>query len=309
MQKLLYITAIAVGVTSSVVGIGLFLFFSLSTEGRSLASLENVVLASHYGQFVGGFFGTILSIVAAFLLFATLLNQSMTNARVAFESNFYRMMDYHFHHIASLNVRHVRASSAAESWEIVTGNRAFIVFRLHLERLLHSMREINGLLDLELDDDEIVDIACVAFYYGLEEENRQFLTEKLARYPRNDQMVQRLLDSKNRRLRHDREHVGRSNQTNLGSYFRNMYHMIKYVDTRRFLSVREKQRYVNVLRAQLSNAELWLLYFNVTSRFGRKWLEHQYVLRYQLIRNLPRGFCKPFDHTRTFPMQYEDDDE
>lgn len=306
MQKLLFIIAVAIGTVSSVLGIGLFLVYSLSSAGRAYVNLEDVLAASHYGQFVGGFFGTILSMVAAFLLFATLINQSMTNARVAFESNFYRMMDYHFHHIASLNVRHVRAVTDASSWEMVSGNRAFIVFRLHLERLLNSVLEINGDLELGLDDDQVIDIACVAFYYGLEEDTSAFLMDRLAEYPCHKDVVQRLLDRKNQRLQHNREHVGRANQTNLGSYFRNMYHMIKYVDTRRFLSTREKQRYVNVLRAQLSNTELWLLYFNVVSRFGRKWLDRRYVERYQLIRNLPRGFCKPFDHTGTFPMQYEE---
>ncbi|TVR72469.1 MAG: hypothetical protein EA427_03195 [Spirochaetaceae bacterium] len=113
---------------------------------------------------------------------------------------------------------------------------------------------------------------------------------------------------KNSRLEQDREHLGRANQTNLGSYFRNMYHLIKYVDTRKFLNRAEKIRYINVLRAQLSNAELWLLYFNVVSRFGRKWLENDYVLRYRLIKNMPYGFCKPFDHTTRFPMEYEEDD-
>ncbi len=78
--------------------------------------------------------GTVFSVlgIGLFLRFATLLNQSITNAKVAFESNFYKMLDYHFQHMSSLTVKHVRASET--TFESVRGKRAFIVFRLHLER-------------------------------------------------------------------------------------------------------------------------------------------------------------------------------
>lgn len=303
MQKVFYVLSMSVGVFASVVGITFFSLVTLSSTGRGFTSLQDIEGASYFGQFVGGYFGTIISIAAALLLFANLLNQSMTNARVAFESHFYRMMDYHFHHVATLEVRHVRSTG-----EIVSGNRAFIVFKLHLERLLHGVQQIATEMELNLPDHSVADIAAVAFFYGMEDENRLFLVEKLRVYPQNEEIVDRLLAYKEERLKLAGEHVGRPNQTNLGSYFRNMYHLIKYVDTRRFLSAREKRRYINVLRAQLSNMELWLLYFNLVSRFGRKWIQYDYVMRYQLIRNLPRGFCKPYDHTRSFPMTYEDDD-
>lgn len=303
MQKIFYVLSISIGVVASVFGLTFFSVIVLSSAGRGLVSLHDIETASYFGQFVGGYFGTIMSIAGALLLFANLLNQSMTNARVAFESHFYRMMDYHFHHVASLEVRHVRNVT-----EMVAGNRAFIVFKLHLERLLQGVQTIDTELELQLPDNSIADIASVAFYYGLEEENRPFLIEKLRMYPKSDEIVARLLLYKEERQQTAEENVGRPNQTNLGSYFRNMYHLIKYVDTRHFLTAREKRRYINVLRAQLSNSELWLLYFNLVSRFGRKWIQYDYVMRYQLIRNLPRGFCKPFDHTQTFPMAYEDDD-
>lgn len=306
MQKALYIISVTIGAVFAVIGIGLFLVYTLSPGGLFLARMGDLGAASRFGQFIGGYLGTIINIVVSFLLFATLLNQSIINAKVAFESNFYKMMDYHFHHVASLTVKHVRLSES--SYEAVTGKRAFIVFKLHLERLLRITGEIQRKLDLSLSDHQIIDIACIAFYYGVGEENRDFLTENLGRYPRSDEIVGLLIDSRNVRLENDREHVGRANQTNLSSYFRNMYHLIKFVDTRKLLTRAEKIRYINILRAQLSNAELWLLYFNVVSRFGRKWRDNDYVIRYRLIKNMPYGFCKPFDHTKTFPMEYEDDE-
>ncbi len=308
MQRALYYAAVIIGGAFSSVGISLFLAFALSTQGRALTDISGLQSGADYGQFIGGFLGTIISVVVSFFLLATLLNQSLTNAKVAFESNFYKMLDYHFQHIASLTVKHVRASAPA-SFEAVTGKRVFTVFKLHLERLLKIVRDLSASLQVGLHDDQIIDIACIAFYYGLDEENRGFLQDKLRRYPRSQELVDLLINAKNSRLQHDHEHVGRANQTNLSSYFSNMYHLIKYVDTRTILTSREKIRYMNILRAQLSNAELWLLYFNVVSRFGRKWLQNNYIIKYQLIRNMPYGFCNPFDHTSKFPMQYDDDEE
>ncbi|TVQ25793.1 MAG: hypothetical protein EA383_07405 [Spirochaetaceae bacterium] len=304
MQKIVYYVAIGIGAAFAVIGFSLFMIFTLSPQGLSHAGLSDIASASHFGQFIGGFLGPLFSIVTSFLLFATLINQSTINGRVAFESSFYKMLDYHFQHISSLMVKHVKNTES--QYEPVTGKRAFIVFKLHLERLLEIVRQASDDLELALSDDEIIDIACIAFYYGILDENQDFLLGKLRRYESHEALVQYLTASKRSHLENDNEYVGRANQTNLSSYFRNMYHLIKYVDSQRILSAREKIRYVNILRAQLSDSELWLLYFNVASRFGKKWQENGYLMKYRLIRNLPSGFCYPFDPSEKFPMEYVD---
>jgi hypothetical protein len=306
VQKTLYIVSVCIGVVFAVIGIGLYFVYALNPILYGFSRSIDILPAANFGQFIGGFVGTTVSIVVSFLLFATLLNQSITNARVAIESNFYKMLDYHFQHIQSLAVKHVRASQS--DYESVTGKRAFIVFKLHLERLLRIVSDVSKSLEVNLTDDQVIDIACIAFYYGLDDQWRDFLEDKLRRYPNHQQIVELLIQSRNAKLERDGENVGRANQTSLSSYFRNMYHLIKYVDTQKLLTSREKITYMNILRAQLSNAELWLLYFNVVSRFGRKWLENDYVVKYRLIKNMPHGFCKPFDHTTKFPMQYEEDE-
>ncbi len=306
MQKFVYIAALSVAGFFALLGFSLFLGFTFSPQGLSFTSLSDLGTASNFGQFMGGYFGPIFSIVTSFLLFATLVNQSTINARVAFESSFYKMLDYHFQHITSLTVKHVRITES--TYEQVSGKRAFIVFKLQLERLLLIVREASSSLELNLTDEEIIDCACIAFYYGLLEEHKDFLQEKLNRYSGNGELVEFLMKSKNSRLKADNEYVGRANQTTLSSYFRNMYHLIKYVDSQKLLSSKEKIRYINILRAQLSDSELWLLFFNVISRFGKKWRENEYITRYQLIKNLPKGFCAPFDTSIRFPMVYREDE-
>ena len=53
----------------------------------------------------------------------------------------------------------------------------------------------------------------------------------------------------------------------LGNYFRNLYHIIRYIDESNF-SVEYKKRFTRIVRAQLSNDELILLLCNGLSTYG-----------------------------------------
>ena len=54
-----------------------------------------------------------------------------------------------------------------------------------------------------------------------------------------------------------------------------------------------KYNYVKNLRAQLSNYEQMLLYYNSLSRFGQPWIEIKnvilkpYLIKYKMIKNIP----------------------
>lgn len=56
-----------------------------------------------------------------------------------------------------------------------------------------------------------------------------------------------------------------------------------------------------MLRAQLSNAELYILFFNIISRFGKKWVDNNYVVKYQLLQNIPAKYCDGYDPKEFFP--------
>jgi hypothetical protein len=72
-------------------------------------------------------------------------------------------------------------------------------------------------------------------------------------------------------------------QDELGAYFRNLYQLVNYIDA----SQREDKRfYVHLVRAQLSNSELYLLFYNGLSRFGReKFLP--LLRKYEFFETLP----------------------
>lgn len=56
-------------------------------------------------------------------------------------------------------------------------------------------------------------------------------------------------------------------QSDLGHYFRNLYHIVKFIYNS---DVENKRTYIGLVRAQLSNDELLLLFYNCISDYGYK---------------------------------------
>lgn len=84
-------------------------------------------------------------------------------------------------------------------------------------------------------------------------------------------------------------------------YFRNLYHIVKYVDEKG--DAKDKQRYLSQLRAQLSQAEFVLLMANGLRDEGRskfKPLIEQYSLLHQLKLDSTIGRIQPHYDERAF---------
>jgi hypothetical protein len=82
-------------------------------------------------------------------------------------------------------------------------------------------------------------------------------------------------------------------QSKLGHYYRHLYRTIDYIDSKP-IDFPEKNEYIRVLRAQLSNYEQYLLFFNSVSFIGRAWelnhkndSYHHWISKYDMIRNIP----------------------
>lgn len=69
--------------------------------------------------------------------------------------------------------------------------------------------------------------------------------------------------------------------SHLGHYFRNLYHLFKFVHN---ADVENKKQYTSLIRAQLSNPELFLLYYNGMSPYGNKFLP--LMKEYDILKNL-----------------------
>ena len=77
-------------------------------------------------------------------------------------------------------------------------------------------------------------------------------------------------------------------QTYIGHYFRHLYNVVKFVHEHEYFDekeFKEKKRYTNFIRAQLSSDELGLLFYNCLSKRGAKFKD--LVEEYALFEDLP----------------------
>ncbi|MDM1336715.1 putative phage abortive infection protein [Acinetobacter pseudolwoffii] len=161
--------------------------------------------------------------------------------------------------------------------------------------------------NINYTQDDLVDISYIIFYYGLEGSWTTFILNKCKKYHFINSVTLKEIQQKlNQKI--DKKLV-RANQTYLSSYFRNMYNAIKMIDESDILTLEEKKNLIKILRAQLSNPELYILFFNIISRFGKKWIENNFIEKYELIKNIPYDYCEGYDPKIYFSsIEFEEDE-
>ncbi|MNG63974.1 hypothetical protein D3C79_222100 [compost metagenome] len=88
----------------------------------------------------------------------------------------------------------------------------------------------------------------------------------------------------------DLVYLDEGNFSNVGHYFRNIYHIFKHIDEASFLTVKEKVKYAKLVRAQISSIESGALFLNgLSSRGGAS---KKLIEKYSLLQgySLSKGF-------------------
>lgn len=78
----------------------------------------------------------------------------------------------------------------------------------------------------------------------------------------------------------------------LGHYFRTLYNIVKFVDQS---SVNNKNFYINLVRAQLSSNELFILFYNCNSKHGSSKFK-PLIEKYALLKALPMDYLLNPEH-------------
>ena len=245
-----------------------------------------------------GVYNALFSGLAFLGVLITLYLQSRDNKKRTIVEQYYQMLDVQQKVIYEINVSQVRKVKQGEDINVATGRKAFVEFKIQMKYLLKAVKDVVERNGFELSDVDIADIAYAVFFYGSSKSWKPFMMEYLRDYPDTEQLVDAIIT----RLDNEKKYIlHRPNQNYLSVYFRNMYNAIKLIDNSTLFNNEEKMNYVKILRAQLSNAELYILFFNIISRFGKKWIENNYVTKYQLIQNLPSKYCDGYYPKDYFP--------
>lgn len=100
-------------------------------------------------------------------------------------------------------------------------------------------------------------------------------------------------------------------QSKLGHYYRHLYRTVNYIDSKK-IHFDLKEEYIRVLRAQLSNYEEFLFFFNSICFIGREWelnhltnIHRMWVSKYDLIRNIPYTVYKYNVHNVPYYINFK----
>lgn len=257
---------------------------------------------------VGDSFGAVNALFSGLAFAAvviTLILQIQSQSKNSEIDRYFKMID--FYQIGISNITTIALEISKESNrppEIIQGRKAFAEMKLQLKKLLELINRINTKEGFGYSKEQVASISYLVFYYGASGAWKDLMNEEMAGIPRHEELVEKILDFI-KTPTYNRYALGRTNQTDLSTYFRNMYNAIKMVDESKRMSEQEKYDYVKILRAQLSNPELYILFFNVISPFGVNWKQSGYIKKYNLLDNIPSHYCDGYDPSTYFGDTYE----
>lgn len=287
---------ISIGIASAVI----FCFIVFNKVYFNIGADIDTKLAASFGDFVGGFIGTLFTFLSILIVAYSILKQTCENRKNTVKATFFQMMDYHYKNLDQIEMPKPERKNVTEK-----GKRGFVAFKIQINRLLQALYEINERNNLGLNAHDVACIAYMVFYYGLSDSWSDFFEEKISCYDCRNTITRELLELSKR---NPDMRLCQPNHTILSAYFRNMYNAIKMVDSENEFTDKEKEELIKTYRAQLSNPELYILFFNVISPFGKKWREKDFINKYKLLKNIPHNYLDGYDPKKYFKFTYESEE-
>jgi hypothetical protein len=209
-------------------------------------------------------------------------NQNSQFQRQQFVNKFYELLKLHKENLAEIEL------------EDESGRKVFVLLIREYREILKIVRTELGLTNVKNGNLKIIELAYMILFYGTGPNSTRVLKKSMPEY--DDDFMDRLarvLHSKKRIIKERRKLSFvpfEGHQHRLGHYFRHLYQVVTYVHNNSNLTSEEKKAYVKIVRAQLSNHEQALLFFNSLSKLGRPWFSEGLISDYALVKNLPNGF-------------------
>jgi hypothetical protein len=270
------------------IGIILIVVFALNRSFNDGSGLINPSLASDYGDFIGGLVGPILSLAGFLLIYETISAQRKTFEIQQFESKFFDLLRFHRDNVQQMT--HRIPWDANEKY--YNGTRVFIEIKsqfLKLYRIVKKKVDICKSIKSSEKELTAINISYLILYFGVSKDALSDLKSALTDY--DPELIKQLIeDIVKRKTKYSTKVVYfGGHQVRLGHYFRHLFLSVKYVNDTKFLTRKQKYKYVKIIRTQLSQYELAIFFINSLS-IGRKWEKKGLITTFKLIKNLPPNF-------------------
>lgn len=306
-------------------GFGLFLLllfsilFLFKTGSHSVRADLSTDIWSDYGTLIAGTVGVLFSILSAYFLMITLLEQRKNVedqknivAKQQIETRFLNLLNIHRNNVGEMEFRNKH------------GKSVFIKmkddFHDTYKAVAKAMRSSKG-----LTDEQLVDITYLTWFFGLNNRSERQLLDHVESAINDAETFELyktncLAAFKDQRLSYDTLLDANSSsgikslkltghQSRLGHYFRHLYQTVTYINNASLLSYDEKYNYIKTLRAQLTTHEQAIFLYNSLSRLGAPWEKGvpldepngHLITKYNLVKNLPQGFTDSIIPNKEYP--------
>jgi len=190
--------------------------------------------------------------------------QNLSGKVQQFESTFFKLIDLHNNIISYLNYRSIKHNPITEEIDsdiTYKGKQVFHSARLELTRALNK-EEIRSYITKETFTNSYEKIE------NIEQAKRVFKNQYYSKYY---------------------SHF----ETELNHYFRNLFHIIKYLDQSSLINTTQKKFYASIIRAQLSQDELYVWMFN-SMQINYGYPKVLYLItKYDMMQNFRFEMIKP----------------
>lgn len=258
-----------------------------AVAGMPAAEMDTRTVDGLRGDYIGGVFGTIASVVTMLVVFLAWNTSRKTDYTSKAYQVFAEMLRTHEEILSSIQVGEAKGRDAIGH---ILSEFDFIY------KTTKTVAAASG-WDLR----QRIDIAYTYTYYG----PKRHTMIVLSQYSRQHLFaVNNAIAVKSRTM--SKRTKGRrftGHQNRLAHYFRNLYAAYSFIESSK-LTKKQKLDLGKILRSKLSNYEQALLVLNIRSHLGETWEDGQLVDFYMPIKNVPEHFFefdKQFEMKKQFP--------
>lgn len=281
-------------------------------------SFANFADTGQIGDSIGGLMNPFIAIAAAILTFLAFYMQYEANKKLKgeiqareekdqvdqFERQFYKMLELHKSNVDELEIA---LFTRRRSKNIIAKGRhtfeylrtefevCYYIVKLHYKKEQYKPSEIltiaysiffHGINAREIDDRSVLEL-FEAVKKNHQEKGLEFIDTILEQYEipyLRCELSYPLFNGYSSQLAH---------------YYRHLYQTVKFVVNAKVIEYKSKRNYLRILRAQLSNQEQAMLFYNWCSQFGWQWECPQkypfnkFFTDYRMIHNVYQGLLIP----------------
>ena len=283
-----------------------------------------IIHLGYLGSFLQGSIGLIVSIVIMFTVFITFSIERKRVNTQRLEDRFYHLLMMHNENVKSMNIdynggrlenskailnifRELEVIVKILKIKVFMENKIKKIFQLSFSErensLLSIMFSYEGDYKIFKKNKEICsransiiyEVSFLIMFIGCGERSSKILKNYLLKFDDilDSEQVIKMFSDENFRDKIKENYKFKyklfgGHQSRLGHYYRNMFHVVKFIDSNSNLFFEEKVSYIKNFRVQLNTFEQALLMVNCKSDFGKDW--EGYIVKYKLVKNIPKDF-------------------